>query len=307
MNEKKEQELKPVVCVMNPDDIHWMKENFETSNYSDCLLTPYQVQELSKTRNVKFPAIRENAIFMLDPLEGRKYYERSESTDADIVEKRINAIIVIVSLLGGKEFRVLSDRKSLLNKGKQVTADAKLDISKKVKIDSNTEVDLSKGLSDETTITAKATFEGVYTEKNYYKAVALAEQYALLDDPTIKNFLTTRHPDNPNSCIRQAYQVSTCKDLKENLKVAEKLKVDVKDAVNVEINVNVNTSHDERYIEIFEFEVEFGPVVRETTMGPSHLDQINVSDSEKKFPKWIFWIMGGVIAALTTGLLIVLL
>lgn len=297
------QELMPVVCVMNPDDIYWMKEHHEMSRYSDILLTPYEVREIEETRHVVFPKIRENVVFMLDPIEG-KYIERTESTDADIVEKRINAIIVIVSLLGGKNFIVLSERKSIINSKKQIDVDVKVDVTQKVKVDSKTEVDLSKGLSGETRITATAEFEGVYSERNYYKAVALAQQYGLLEDPTINNFLLTRHPDNPNPCKRQIYEVNTCKDLKENLKVAEDLKVKIMNAVNVNVDVNVQTSHDERYLEVFKFEVEFGPVVKETSDEPSCADRI---EKKKKSNKLLFWVMGGAIVALVIGLVLALI
>ena len=299
------QQLKPVVCVMNPDDIYWMENHGEISKYSGNIITPYEAKAIEESQNVQFPEIRENVIFMLDPLEGNKYIERTESSDADIVEKRINAIIVIVSLLGGKNFKIKSERQLMLNDKKQVGVDVKVNVLKKVKLDSDTEVDLSKVLSGENRIVATAKFEGIYSDKNYYKAVALAQQYGLVNDPTINTFLSTRHPDNPNPCLSQTYMVNTCKDLKENLKVAEALKVDVKKALNVNVDVNVNTSHDERYVESFEFEVEFGPVVRETPTPP--LLQIKNTDSGKKSRKWLYWVIGGVAVALAAGLIIALL
>ena len=96
-----------------------------------------------------------------------------------------------------------------------------------------------------------------------------------------------RRPDHCNALHKKKYRVSTCKDLKENLEIANDLKVNVMKAVKVNIDVNVNTSHDERYLEVFEFKVEFGPV--------------------KKSRKWLFWILSGAIAALAAGLLIALL
>ena len=272
------QQLKPVVCIMNPDDIYWIREH-SNIKLAENLLTPYEAQELVE-QGVSFPVFKDNVIFMINPLEEGKYIERTESTDEDIIEKRINAIEVIVSYLGGKRFKAISKRKKEKGRSTQVGVNVKVETSK-VDINSQTEVEKKTGSTDGTEIFVSADFEGEYSVENYYIAEAIAKQYGLDNDSEIQKLLKLRHPSNCNTVRRQTYRVNTCKDLKDNLKVAEELKVGVLKAVNVGVEANVNTSSDERYIEVFEFEVEFGPV-----------------------KKWIFWILGGVIAALTVGLII---
>ncbi len=278
---------KSVVCIMNPDDIYWMKEQSNMSKYTDNLITPYEARELEK-QGVEFPAIRDNVVFMLNPLEEKQYIVRTESTDADIVEKRINAIEVIISYLGGKHFKAISNRKT--EKGKDTQVGVKLKVeTPKVDVGSNTDVETNSSSSDETEIFVSADFKGEYSEENYWIADAMAKQYGLDNDNEIQKLLKLRHPSNCNQVHRQTYKVNTCKDLKENLKVAEDLCVGVMKAVNVGVEANVKTSSDERYSEVFEFEVEFGPV-----------------KPEPKSKNWLIWIMGAAIVALAAGLVIAL-
>ena len=299
------QQLKPVVCVLNPDDIYWVRENGDT-RCSGNLLTPYEAKDLEENQDVEFPEIKENVVFMLDPLEGNKYIVRTESTDADIVEKRINAIELIVSLLGGVKYKAISERKANSNKDTHVGVGVDVKVKgDKVGVNSDTNVDKSSSELGEKTVTAVAEFKGEYSESNYYLAVATAEQYGLSDDPAIMSLLKTRHPDNPNYITSKTYKVNTCKDLKENLKVAEDLKVGVMKAVNVDVNVNVETSRDERYIEIFEFEAEFAPVVKDPEWKRRR--RKNKESKVEKSNKWLIWVMGGIIVALAAGLVIALL
>ena len=305
----KDQQLKPVVCVMNPDDIYWMKEKKDMSKFSDSFLTPYEARELETTQGIGFPGIRENVVFMLDPIARNRYIIRTESTDADIVEKRINAIEVIVSLLGGKNFSAISERRTDVSKETQV--EVKVDVgTRKVGVDNDTRVEKNTAQSGSITIIATAEFKGEYSEENYFKAKAIAEQYGLIEDPTISSLLLTRHPDNCNEIIKKRYRVSTCKDLMDNLKVSNELKVNVLSAVNVDIDVNVNTSHDDRYMEAFEFEVEFGPVIPDP-IAQKKRKEIQVIDqpdeiNDNKSKNWIIWAMGATIVALAVGLVMAL-
>lgn len=302
----KEQQLKPVVCVMNPDDIYWIKEKKELSKFSGSFLSPYEAKEMETTQGVEFPEIRENVIFMLDPTVKNKYIIRTESSDADIVERRINAIEVIVSLLGGKNFKIISERKA--NKSKETQVEVKVNVDTP-KVGANNDINVGTNItqSGEINIVATAEFKGEYSEENYFKAEAIAKQYGLFNEPTISSLLMTRHPDNCNEILKKTYSVNTCKDLKENLEVAEDLKVNVMNAVKVDIDVNVKTSHDERYIEIFEFEVEFGPVKADPKAQQERKKDKIGGKKENNSSKWVIWVMGGVIAALAAGLVIALL
>lgn len=277
-------QLKSVVCIMNPDDIYWMKEQSNMSKFADNLITPYEARELVK-QGVQFPVIRDNVVYMLNPLDEKKYIVRTESTDADIVEKRIKAIEVIISYLGGKHFKAISNRKT--EKGKDTQVGVKLKVeTPKVDVGSNTDIEKNSSLSDETEIYVSADFKGEYSEQNYRIAEATAKQYGLDNDNEIQKLLKLRHPLHCNPVLRQTYKVNTCKDLKENLKIAEDFCVGVMKAVNVDVEANIKTSSDERYSEVFEFEVEFG-------------------DQTKK--NWLIWVMGAAIVALAAGLLIALL
>lgn len=277
------QHLKPVVCIMNPDDIYWMKEHSNISKYMDNLLTPYEALEL-KNQGVVFPTFRDNVIYMLNPLEDNTYIERTESTDADIVEKRINAIEVIISHLGGKHFKAISNRKTIKGKDKQVGVNLKVN-TPKVDVASKTDVYTQAASTETKDIFVSADFEGEYSEKSYNIAVATAKQYGLDNDGEIKKLLIERHPNHCNTLRRKKYIVNTCRDIKDNLKVAEDLQVGVMKAINVGVEANVKTSSDEHYTENFEFEVEFG---------------------EKKH-QWLGWVIGGVVVALAAGLAIALL
>ncbi|MBR6091590.1 MAG: hypothetical protein IKQ09_02090 [Bacteroidales bacterium] len=302
----KEQQLKPVVCVMNPDDIYWIKEKKELSKFSGSFLSPYEAKEMETTQGVEFPEIRENVIFMLDPTVKNRYIIRTESSDAYIVERRINAIEVIVSLLGGKNFKVISERKANKSNGTQV--EVKVNVgTPKVGVNNNTKVGTNTIQNGEITIVATAEFKGEYSEENYFKAEAIAKQYGLFNEPTISSLLMTRHPDNCNEILKKTYSVNTCKDLKENLEVAEDLKVNVMNAVKVDVDVNVKTSHDERYIEAFEFEVEFGPVKADPRAQQERKKGTTGCKKEHNLSKWLIWIMGATIIALASGLIYILL
>lgn len=281
-----EQQLKPVVCILNPDDIYWIQEKqTNLPNPSVNLLTPYQAKELRGSQGVVFPEIRENKVFMLDPFVEKRYIVRTESTDADIVEKRINAIEVIVSLLGGTKFKAISARKSDLDNETHIGAGVNVKVNDAIfGISADTKVDKDSKEYKEKCVTVMAEFKGKYSKKNYYLAKEVAKQYGLSDDPKIMSLLETRNPDNPNYIKKKTYRVNTSSDLKRNLGVAGRLKTAVKNTVKVDLDVNVETSHDERYMDSFEFEVEFSPIKR-----------------------WIKLAIGGAITALAAALVIALL
>ena len=250
------------------------------------MITPYEAQKLVE-EGVTFPAIKDNVVFMLNPLEESTYIERTESSDADIVEKRINAIMVILSYLGGKRFKAISKRN--INKGKDSQVGVKVKVeTPKVDVDSSTDVHKEQALTDETEILVKADWDGIYSVQNYKIAEATAKQYGFDNDNEIQTLLKLRHPSNPNIINKKTYRINTCKDLKDNLKVAENLKVGVSKVVNVGIEANVKTSSDERYSEVFEFEVEFG------------------NTESKQTHKWLYWIVGGIVI-IAAGLTIALL
>jgi len=279
------QKLKPVVCILNPDDIHWMQEKrTDPSNSSVNLLTPYQAKELEEKQHVVFPEIRENKVFMLDPLGENKYIFRTPETDAKIVAKRINAIMVIVALLGGKNFQAISLQNSTQNVESQVGVDVKLKVPK-VGVNSNTNYNRKTSKQAEKKRHIIAEFNGKYSKSNYRLAVKVAEQYGLSDDPTISDLLITRRPNSENYTIRKEYEVNTCEDLKENLKIAGDLMVDIRNAVNVDVKVDVTTSQDGQYIDNFKFTAEFVPIKK----------------------RWIMWAIGGAIAVLAAALVIALL
>lgn len=306
MNEK---QLKPVVCIMNPDDIYWMQNKGELPKNADCIITPYQAKELEKEQNIVFPAIRENAIFMLDPIAKDKYIERNTSTDAATIDRRINAIMVIVSCLGGKEFKAVSNRSSSLNQ--QTVVDVGVDLHvPKVDNNSSTRVNNGKTEDKEQTLYVSASFSGVYSKKGYEQAEAIAIEYGLRNDPVIDSLLKMRHPDHPNKINKDTYRISTSEDLKKNLEVAEELKLKIGKAMNIDIDVDVSTSREESNLETFEFEVEFGSVENENNPTEGQLNPPlapQISDKPKKSLNWLFWVLGGVIAALAAGLLYVLL
>lgn len=191
MNEK--QSNPAVVCIMNPDDRIQLEGK---SQDLSCCVTPYEVAKWINS-GCKFPSVRENIIYMQNPLECDEYVYRTEETDEVVVKKRINAIETIVSLLGGKSYKVLSEIENVIKNDNDVSVDVDVKFFNS-EINANTDVKKGIGTNDKEIIEVTAEWDGVYTKENYYKAEAVAKQYGLIDDPLIKSLLDQRHPRNPN-------------------------------------------------------------------------------------------------------------
>ena len=98
------QDLKPALCILNPDDVYNLKNNHAEDSYY--CITPYEALEM-QSRGITFPVephLQEGLVLTREP-HGRGYYYRTDETDCRVINERCLAIEAILSYLGGKEFR----------------------------------------------------------------------------------------------------------------------------------------------------------------------------------------------------------
>ena len=294
----KTEKLQPVVCILNPDDVYYLRER-EKSNNVENYITPYEAIELQK-ENVVFPSIRENVVYMLNPMEEKTYIYRTESTDEEIVAQRIAKIEIIVSLLGGKNYKVCSHQQTQANIDTNVNVKTHTDVKAGVDVVANTDIKHTKSTNASQEYESSAQWPGTYTREGYNRARLIAAQSGLLEDPQINSLLIQRSPDNnPNPLINQTYHIHTCSDLARNIDVAAQLNTEVKHKVGVDVDVNVKTSKSVSEEKTFDFEAEFGPL-------------LDTSNSQKqpnptKLPIWAIFLLSILGAGVVALLLILLL
>ena len=291
----KPEKLQPVVCILNPDDVYYLRER-EKSNNVESYITPYEAIELQK-ENVVFPNIRENIVYMLNPLREKTYIYRTESTDEDIVAQRIANIEIIVSLLGGKNYKVHSHLQAQTNTNTDVDVKTHTDVKAGVDVVANASIGNAKSGKYNQEYESSAKWPGTYTREGYNRARLIAEQSGLLEDANINALLSQRSPENnPNPIQSKIYHVHTCSDLARNVNVATQIDTEVKNKVGVNIDVNVKTSKSVSEEETFDFEVEFGPLVSAIS-----------NPRRPQLPIWVILLLSVLGAGVVAMLLILLL
>ena len=82
-------ELQPVICVLNPDDVYYLKNREHSALVENCK-TPAEVRQIQQ-QGLVFPKIEENVVYMRNPLKQSEYIIRNQQRDLSIIEERIRS------------------------------------------------------------------------------------------------------------------------------------------------------------------------------------------------------------------------
>lgn len=286
--------LKDVVCVLNPD------EKFRLQHYCHAdvsgVVTPYEMESL-KSEGFEMPMIRENQIYLLHPYK-RKYIEFTEKGEDDIVLERINRLETILSYLGGKNMRVLSESLELNDKSRMVEVHAGVD-HPVAGGEISVENDDNQKTTDETRVETKSCWPGFYTIEGYRKALELAKQYKLDTDSTVEGLLLQRGPDHPNPIKEKEYSVDVRGDLEQMRNIAVDIKANLK-KVGTEVALSGAYKIEDKQTRhnTFDFAVSFGELRLPKTKDPS------IGNDSKKGKKTTILI---VVAVILIGILLAVL
>ncbi len=278
------QDLKPALCVLNPDDVYNLRKN--NANDSYYCVTPYEALEL-QNQGVSFPIephLQEGLVLTRES-QGCGYYFRTDETDCRLINERCLAIEAILSYLGGKDFRY-TETSSFKSQG---STDVNVGLGGKAKgIDINTKTDVKNNLNidDNSNKTVSAKWSGNYTQEGYLRAVELAKINGLIADPTIAALLEQRIPSHPNPIESQEYHVNITADLDRNIHVLEDISANLRDKVNGHLKVDVSTSRKVDQASTVDFFVSFGPIPIEVSQKAIEDDKRQ--KSKKLGTKWIW-------------------
>lgn len=291
------QDLKPALCILNPDDVYNLRNNHAENSYY--CITPYEALEL-QSQGVSFPVdphLQEGLVLTRKP-RGLEYYFRTDETDCRVINERCLAIEAILSYLGGKEFRY-SESTSFRSKH---SADIGVEVGVKksgVKVDNDTEVNThsDKGETGDKVVTAQ--WSGKYTHDGYLRAVELAKVNGLIADPTIAALLEQRLPSHPNPIASQEYHVNVTADLDKSIHVLEDISANLQDKIGGHLKVDVNTSRKIDQSATVDFFVSFGPIPLEVSRKATRLSL------RGKNRKWLWFAIASV-AIIAIGVVLML-
>lgn len=306
-----EKQLSPVICVLNPDDIKFLKE--ENAENVDSFKTPFEIMEL-KEQGYNFPDIKEGRAYMRDPFDKKKFIYRMPIDDEKAIEKRISIIEQIIYFLGGKKLIIQVKTEEVTDQSSHVSHEAggsssSININEKGNIGQQSH----EGRTKDVSLATKWVGPKPMTKESYEEAERIAKEYGLFNDTDINNFFVMRKPGAFRRMEDKTYHVHTHQDLTRNLEIAQKIDATLKVA-KIKLDVNYERSKSEAKSETYDFNVEFEPY--EMNEEPEQIPTVSVPKTEnistienkkEKSNKWLFWVMGGVIAALAAGLLIALL
>ena len=301
----KESDLKPAICVLNPDDVYNLRK-YQNDDSSFYCLTPYEVLELQKS-GVKFPTSPHlsEGLVLTKVRDHAAYYFRTEDTDCRIINERCLAIEAILSYLGGKEFAYSETSSFTGNRHTGIGVEAEFKKQPlKVENETKVDVDVEIALGDDKLV--RGLWSGKYTLEGYERAQKLAEAHGLNSDPQIVSLLEMRNPKHPNPIERQEYHVYVTEDLDKNVSVLEDIKAKVSKKIGGELKVDVKNSRKESRASTVDFYVSFGPIPVEEA-EKERVKEIEGS-RPKRNNKWIWPAIAiGAVVALIATLLIVLL
>ena len=293
-------DLKPALCILNPDDVYNIKNNYAEESYY--CITPYEVLEM-QSQGISFPVephLQEGLVLTRDP-HGSGYYYRTDETDCRVINERCLAIEAILSYLGGIEFRY-SETSSFRSKH---TIDIDVEVGGKksgVEVDTNTNVNISTNQGETGGKIVSAKWSGNYTHEGYLRAVELAKANGLISDPTIATLLEQRLPSHPNPISSQEYHVNVTADLDKSVHVLEDISANLKDKISGHLKVDVNTSRKVDQSATVDFFVSFGPI-------PIEVSQKTIEDEKRFAPhrknrKWL-WLAIASSAIIAIGLVLI--
>ena len=279
------QDLKPALCVLNPDDVYNLRKN--NANDSYYCVTPYEVLEL-KSQGVSFPyePHLQEGLVLTREAQGCGYYFRTDETDCRIINERCFAIEAILSYLGGKDFRYSETSSFRSKESLSVNVGAGV---KKSGNELGIESSVNKGhqIGNDGEKALKGEWRsGNYTIEGYRRAVELAKVNGLINDPTIATLLEQRQPGHPNPIKSQEYHINVTADLDNNIHVLTDIRANLKDKIGGELKVDVNASRKVDQASTVDFFVSFGPIPIEVSQKAIEDDKRQ--KSKKLGTKWIW-------------------
>lgn len=288
-----DRQLKPAVCILNPDDVYNMKANFANDSYY--CITPYEAVDM-QNQGISFPVdphIQEGLVLTRNP-DGDGYYYRTDESDGRIINERCLAIEAILSYLGGKEFRYSesSSFKSNLSSGITVDVNAKRWCNS---IDNTTQENKSTSEQECKDKAVAAQWSGNYTHAGYLRAVELAKSNGLISDPTIAALLEQRLPSHPNPIAAQEYHVNITSDLDNNIHILEDLSINIANKIGVGLKVDLNSSRKLDSSSTVDFFVSFGPIPQEVSKMAQEKEEARLLHNEKKGFKWLWVVTAAIV------------
>ena len=314
--------LKPVICVLNPDDIYYLQK------YSNCPESlPYcaTIQDVKnlKKKGVDIPEAlcKENVILTQLPSQN-KYVRRTPAEENNIIEYRIMAIGNILSYLGAKSCSISYSSSTQTMDGLKTNTNLRGDFNAnvlgygqgyngnvKVGTDNNNQSIYEKSLLSENT------WPGNYTEEGYKRAKEIAIEAGLEQDDGIKALLEQRNPYHPNPISTNHYRIELYSEMKKSLEIATSIQVGVSKSlnlpmgagasasVNVGLDVNVDKNEYAENHEIMDLSIEFGPYIPKNGSSVSMSKAVELPFSPVSYNnqmstgKLIAIVVGAVVAA----------
>lgn len=272
--------LKPVICVLNPDDIYYLQK------YSNCPESlPYcaTIQDVKnlKKKGVDIPEAlcKENVILTQLPSQN-KYVRRTPAEENNIIEYRIKAIGNILSYLGAKSCSISYSSSTQTMDGLKTNTNLRGDFNAnvlgygqgyngnvKVGTDNNNQSIYEKSLLSENT------WPGNYTEEGYKRAKEIAIEAGLDQDDGIKALFEQRNPYHHNPVSANHYRVDLYSSMKKSLEIATSIQVgiskslslplgpDSSASLNLGLDVDVAKNEYAESHEIMELSIEFGSYI----------------------------------------------
>lgn len=276
----RDSELKPAICILNPDDVYNIKEMHAEDSYY--CITPFEAISLQKEGVIlpSDPFLQEGLVLTKVP-DRAEYYYRTDETDCRVINERCLAIEAILSYLGGKEFRY--SETSSFKANHKVGVDVGLEFEKSnldANNGTNVNVEDATGSSGDKTVSAQ--WGGRYTHEGYLRAVELARVNGLASDPAIAALLEQRTPKHPNPISLQEYHVNVTADLDKNVRVLEDINAKLKDKISGGLKVDVRTSRKIEKASTVDFFISFGPIpVEEAQKAHDIENRVGVTSRNK--------------------------
>jgi len=293
-------ELKPVVCIVNPDDKH----NISRQPDSHCLeycITPYEIAKL-KEEGVIFPddKLIEGMILMKKPGNSKEYYYRTADDEYRLITERISNIELILSYLGAYQSN-LHEETSQKNV-KSLTTDVKVEGEGKagltptpINVESETKVSTEKDANNHIEIDSSVKWKGAYTRESYEKAKEIARDSGLEQDEVIRNLIEMRDPSHPNPIDEKIYSFNLRSDFKNNCSVAADVKATFDGLLSANINVNVEVNSQLEKMEYGDIKVAFGKLEEKQLSVTSNAEGNTGEPIKPENPKIYIYLIAAIV------------
>lgn len=318
--------LKPVICVLNPDDKYYLKQYSNCAESLPYCVTIQDVKNLQKNGiDIPDALCKENVILTQLPNQN-KYIKRTPEDENNMIESRIKTIGNILSYIGAKSCSISYSSSNKAMKDVNVGVGAKVDVNAKVSdgidsvgqgvnVNANVKDHLNSQSLNEKSLLSENTWPGNYTEEGYKRAKEIAIEAGLDQDDGIKALLEQRNPYHPNPISTNHYRIELYSAMKKSLEIATSIQVGVSKSlnlpmgagastsVNVGLDVNVDKNEYAENHEIMDLSIEFGPYIPKNGSSVSmskavELPSSSVSNNNQMSTgKLIAIVVGAVVAA----------